>query len=1040
MGSVVGVAGAAVGQAVVIVAADGAYRAGGSRLTGPVDTVDKLATLVEWCRARDLLVPAGGLVPRVWIVGAAVHTLAGAEASDEQISAVLAPLVARGWGLSPLGPGRFMLQRSGDADGPVEVVVDLRPWLAGGDLAVVEEAPELGRRLTAWVAGTGVLPEVTARWSAAVVLDEILAARGARGRGSAVVLEPGALEVPLALPVQRWVIGLDAVQIAAFEGGATDLVLLEQLHGLLASAGMVMLGSGRPTRLSGAAAAAAAAGGEEGQRRRFGLWRAVLPPAADLGLLARVPLPHPGMRPDGEAEVWLSSEDLAGLSAAVRDGGAGIGVEQLGITEAIVWPHASRLLEGWATRLRELVQGGDPATAAAAAVAAADYLAGLGDPEGWRSGLERHYQPAWAAALAAHTRFRGRRAMMRIGREHRVWPLVVRDTSMVYAVGNADDAAPLDISDTHTRLGRHAVTARAAITDAVMVAALSAETPTELAAALAAPLQLAEPATPESAGEPETEAGAGAEGDAAAPRPEPATTPEPAPAAGEAARSAGRRAEKKTAKTGPVLGGVPAAVLHTDGLWLADGRRVEVGPIVHVGQVAALAWEHQLGYRLSASWAEPGQIWLTPPMCEAIGIDLGAISRRDPAGSLRTQTAELDFVTVATGEGWQFGGASDGQEAPGLGTWTRVFHSADAKRGVLVALMPGMSRRDMPMLKDDPAPAQIARRLALLADALRFPWKIGAGTTFVDLVMQCRPRTYSPAQWREEIWSPSTSPEPDFLADIEGDFDWSRRPTEAEAAMRYVHSYDRGGSYFSAAGGELPIGEPVHHPGGAPFDASVPGYWRIEVPDAADWRLPHLLNPRGRRFDEPKWVCTPRLERAIALGYEPRIVEAYVWPRHARVLRGAYERLRDAATLLDTDDPDAQAARNQAKIVRVNGLGLVGSREYLLGRHGFNPERRWHVISAASANIVYQLDRIGQHTGRWPLAVTTDTVLYASDDPDPVSAWPGEPRLFGRGFGRYKPEGSALMAEHVEHLTGDGYRGRDALIRSAQWRPEAVAL
>lgn len=1032
MGSVVGVAGAAVGQAVVIVAADGAYRAGGSRLTGPVDTVDKLATLVEWCRARDLLVPAGGVVPRVWIVGAAVHTLVGAEISDEQISRVLAPLVARGWGLSPVGPGRVALSRAGDVDGPVEVMVDARPWLVGGDLAVADEAPELGRRLTAWMAGTGVLPDVSARWSAAVVLDEILTARGARGRGSAVVLEPGALEVPLALPVQRWVIGLDAVQIAAFEGGATDLVLLEQLHGLLASAGMVMLGSGRPTRLSGAAAAAAAAGGEEGQRRRFGLWRAVLPAAADLGLPPTVPLPHPGMRPDGEAEVWLSTEDLAGLSAAVRDGGAGIGVEQLGITEGVIWPHASRLLEGWATRLRELVQGGDPAVAAAAGAAAAAYLAGLGDPDGWRPGLERHYQPAWAAALAAHTRFRGRRAMMRIGREHRVWPLVVRDTSMVYAVGSADDAAPLDISDTHTRLGRHAVTARAAIIDAVMVAALSAETPAELAAALAAPLHLAVPPASESTG-PEVEDASEAEADAAA------ATPEPEDLSGgevSSARPAGRRAGKAAAK----LGGVPAAVLHTDGLWLADGRRVEVGPIVHVGQVAALAWEHHLGFRLSASWAESGQIWLTPAMCEAIGIDLGAISRRDPAGSLRTQTAELDFVTVAAGEGWQFGGASDGQEAPGLGTWTRVFHSADAKRGVLVALMPGMSRRDMPMLADDPAPAQIARRLVLLADALRFPWKIGAGTTAIDLLMQTRPRTYSPAQWRDEIWAPSTAPEPDFLADVEGDFDWSRPPTEAEAGMRYVHSYDRGGSYVSAAGGELPIGEPVHHPEGAAFDASVPGYWRIEVPDAADWRLPHLLNPRGRRFDEPKWVCTPRLERAIALGYEPRIVEAYVWPRHARVLRGWYERLRDAATQLDTEDPDAQAARNQAKIVRVNGLGLMGSREYLLGRTGFSPERRWHVISAASANIVYQLDRIGQHTGRWPLAVTTDTVLYASDDPDPVSAWPGGPRLFGRGFGRYKPEGSALMAEHVEHLTGDGYRGRDALIRSAQWRPEAVAL
>ena len=66
--------------------------------------------------------------------------------------------------------------------------------------------------------------------------------------------------------------------------------------------------------------------------------------------------------------------------------------------------------------------------------------------------------------------------------------------------------------------------------------------------------------------------------------------------------------------------------------------------------------------------------------------------------------------------------------------------------------------------------------------------------------------------------------------------------------------------------------------------------------------------------------------------------------------------------------------------------------------------------------------------------MATDTVVYACDDPDPVTAWPGGPESFGRGFGQYKPEASALFGDHLDHLNGRDYRGKRDLIPAADWR------
>ena len=205
-----------------------------------------------------------------------------------------------------------------------------------------------------------------------------------------------------------------------------------------------------------------------------------------------LPPPHPRMHAAEPAQAWLTSEDLDGLAKDVRDGGAGLPAGQLAVDEAIVWPQQSRILEAWATRLREARETFRDESALRGLVesAAADYLTALANPDVWREETWRHhFQPAWAAAIATHVRFRGRRAAMRISREYRAWPVYIHDAGMIYTPGRDEiTGAPIDLSDSHTRLGRLVIARQADLTDKAVLAVLLAESTADVAAALTAAL------------------------------------------------------------------------------------------------------------------------------------------------------------------------------------------------------------------------------------------------------------------------------------------------------------------------------------------------------------------------------------------------------------------------------------------------------------------------------------------------------------------------------------------------------------------------
>lgn len=503
---------------------------------------------------------------------------------------------------------------------------------------------------------------------------------------------------------------------------------------------------------------------------------------------------------------------------------------------------------------------------------------------------------------------------------------------------------------------------------------------------------------------------------AAARRPAPAPAPVARPAQ---APSSGAR---PAAEVGFRAAG---AVADVAGLWLPDGELCGwPAEPKHVGHLVMMAQRIGLGSQVTRYLSAAGQVWVTARLLAQMGVDPGPIvsaenRERDAAAKEATRGSAL--VDDAIDAGYRLG-----QEGDCLGRWTRVWKGTE--KATWIVLLPAMptgdaSTTDSPLTGDEPDPQTLARRIGRLADALGQPFAMNPGTTGLDLLKALR--------WKDRetffVARPAVDP---AGRSVEADIVWSRKPAEDEVQQTWVHAYDRGGSYLAGVSGlEVPVGEAVHHPEGCVFNPRLPGYWKIEIPEAWDWRMPNGLDPLGKSWGKVRWVTTPSLAFAFEQGVQPEIVEAFTWPQHARIFDPWYERIRDARTALDTPDPDDQVARDQLKLIYAATIGMLGSKIHMEGRDMYAPERRHHIVAKARTNILRRVAAIGAETDRWPVAIAADTVIYTSDEADPVKAWPGGEKWLGRGLGQYKPEGSARLADHLRWLTGDGYQGKDALVK-----------
>lgn len=469
-------------------------------------------------------------------------------------------------------------------------------------------------------------------------------------------------------------------------------------------------------------------------------------------------------------------------------------------------------------------------------------------------------------------------------------------------------------------------------------------------------------------------------------------------------------------------------VLDVDQVGLPDGSQ-QAHPFVidSLDKVAALVSYYELGQRVTRAFTEPGQVWLTGAMLKALGLPTG--EDRTPE-EFRAATVSAPALVAAVQAGWDIAGGAG--EGPSLGRWTKMSKGAQHARIAIIPLMTDFDAQ--PVLEGDPSPGTLARRLALFAGAYNHPFKVSPQSTGQDFLQSLR--------WKER--TSITEPQPDVIhAKAELDGNWTRVPSDEERLMVYLHGYDRGGSYLAglSSNGHYGVGQPVHIDGPVTLEPTTYGLVKIaNLPEVGDWRAPHpLLADVGAVPQEPFWRHTTTVRWAQELGYEPEILEAWIWPRVSPIFRTWYPHLRDGRALLQQmaaeGDPDAQLALAQLKAIYTRTIGGMGSKKSR-GQAWYAPDRRWGILAQARVNIERMMHRVGKETGDqrsgmgvWPVAWDNDTFVYASNDPNPETAWPGSPKDLGSGVGKVRWEGSTMLADHLEYLTGKEWTGKDQLTK-----------
>lgn len=487
----------------------------------------------------------------------------------------------------------------------------------------------------------------------------------------------------------------------------------------------------------------------------------------------------------------------------------------------------------------------------------------------------------------------------------------------------------------------------------------------------------------------------------------------------------------------------PAAVLDGDTVHLPGGR-THTWSARHLGDLAVLASEHtglRLGWGGGDALPDQGQLWLTGDAIARLGLpermDLPekAYFGDEFAKAITDLYEPLNHhpsLTAALAEGWEL-------QQDRLDAWTRLRHPDLLPGGALIVFAPWWRIKGVGLFAGDPDPAALAERLHEFAKVTGVSYRVSSQATGLALIDHTRPprRTADEPTGRAYRLVRNEEPQlPPFLLDrrddrftsIETDYTWWRLWQPATGSARaallagetelpYVHGYDRGASHLGGWHVELGVEGLRHHVG---TDArwngktSQAGLWLISLWDWDEWGLPDPATALNARVEGDRvWVTTPTLSQLKLHGVTPTIHEAWIWAKSSRYLDLAAKVIADART-----HPDPLMVTTIKDLyTRTNGK-LAERRPWRTVQHLHRPDWYFTVVAQSRFAIDLQLTKIQREHGAMPLAVDHDAVFYASTEPNPMKAWPGDPSKLGTGVGQWKPIGSAdLGTWGPKHLT-----------------------
>ncbi|HEY5880972.1 MAG TPA: toprim domain-containing protein [Nakamurella sp.] len=514
---------------------------------------------------------------------------------------------------------------------------------------------------------------------------------------------------------------------------------------------------------------------------------------------------------------------------------------------------------------------------------------------------------------------------------------------------------------------------------------------------------------------------------AVAPTP-PATVPESArrPAGAGSAPAPARTTPRRTTARADSPWAYSAVVIDPDGIYLPDGTVVAPEPITSIADAAAIGERFRIGHPTG-----PGLLVLTQAMVERLGLvaDEALITAPMPDGEPVTNEEIPTRIQAFLAEQASFLSNDQGWEAAGrLGPWTRIRREKRVFRLVLEPYVWIWDRREespTPFLNlPDPAIdaiacwQELARRLQRLGELLGIPWSTSPATTGEALFSQIQWVRERDMKRRHERGDRDEQKDARVLTDavplplsqlgsrqrqLEGEYLYHplvARDVLAEAAV--LQTYDRRGSYLSAAGGiDLGYG-PLERLDAATAVAAVTaaqapkvkmpfGMWRITLPKWDEAGPPP--HPDQHPFEPVTlWVTTPTLVLLLedrdtgGAAYrldELELTEAYVHRYQARLLEPWYTRIRDA--LLAARDEGDDAVARAIKGVYTGYIGRLGSGLTLRSQRPWHHQPMWEAAIRASArSALWRV--VTKHravTGRVPIAVDHDEVGYLDTETNP---------------------------------------------------------
>lgn len=222
----------------------------------------------------------------------------------------------------------------------------------------------------------------------------------------------------------------------------------------------------------------------------------------------------------------------------------------------------------------------------------------------------------------------------------------------------------------------------------------------------------------------------------------------------------------------------------------------------------------------------------------------------------------------------------------------------------------------------------------------------------------------------------------------------------------YHHVYDCNRQYLAAVGAVEVCPWALRHTGDRDFDKRLAGWWLIEVPA---WNMPMLPDPAGYEswpmpgrppHSRQRWLTTPTVallaelaEQGLSAGVE--VLDSWTGTSRrlfrpwAEKMEGAYQRAVNVG-LADIATAIKQAAGREV-------MGLWNAESY----HTYRPDWHYSVIAQARCNLWRKLHAVFNNTGRYPLGVETDAVVYGAMEADPIEACPAEFTL-GANLGQFK--------------------------------------